>query len=218
MVSRYGILRAADGNYKSDTFKKLVDKVRATYFKENIDKAGMTSKIEWCRGDTGLAVTKVSNLGVFTPAEIEAFACWKIVGTFSKSPWCCSRSRASTSHSDHELTCLGSLSVPLSRWHKAVLDNPSCTEVMKPIKDKLKEWGTNVDNPMTLELVYDQQLPPETKFAFHALALNEFMEPRHFGKRQMPTRNWYSATFQATTSTSVAPMLIVKSLTLPSHG
>ncbi len=46
MVNRYGILRAVDGNYKSAAFKKLVDKVRATYFKENIDKARMTSKIK----------------------------------------------------------------------------------------------------------------------------------------------------------------------------
>ena len=83
MVSRYGILRAADGNYKSDAFKKLVDKLRATYFKENIDKAGMTSKIKWCREDTGLAVTNVSDLGVFKPAEIEAYACWETVGTLS---------------------------------------------------------------------------------------------------------------------------------------
>ena len=67
--------------------------------------------------------------------------------------------------------------MPLSRWHKAVLDNPFCTEVMKPFKDKLKDWGTDVEDPMTFEHFYDQQLPPGTKFAFHVLALNEFMEP-----------------------------------------
>lgn len=48
---------------------------------------------------------------------------------------------------------------------------------MEPFKKTLTDWGVDVDKPMTFEHFYDQILPEKAKFAFHALALNEYMEP-----------------------------------------
>ena len=48
---------------------------------------------------------------------------------------------------------------------------------MEPFKKTLKDWGVEVDKPMTFEHFYDQILPEKAKSAFHALALNEYTEP-----------------------------------------
>lgn len=74
MVSRYGILRAKDGKYKIDKFTGLVDKLRATYFKQNIDNARIASKIQWN------PVANHETLGKFLPVDVEAYACWETVG------------------------------------------------------------------------------------------------------------------------------------------
>ena len=67
--------------------------------------------------------------------------------------------------------------MPLSTWHKEVINHPLCTGVMNPIKETLRRWGVDLDKPMTFEHFYDQSLPKGARFAFHALALNEYMEP-----------------------------------------
>ena len=85
MVARYGILRAKDGDYKSKNFKGLVDQLRATYFKQNVEMAGVASRIQWMPEDNSLAVSNYKTLGSFEPADIEAYACWETVGTFSES-------------------------------------------------------------------------------------------------------------------------------------
>lgn len=86
MVSRYGILRAKDGKYRTDEFTGLVDKFRATYFNQNIDKAGIVSKIQWSLEDTRLAVANHETLGKFLPADVEAYACWEIFGMCYNHP------------------------------------------------------------------------------------------------------------------------------------
>lgn len=74
MVSRYGILRARDGKSRTDKFTGLVDKLRATYFKQNIDKAGIASRIQWN------PVANHETLGKFLRADVEAYACWETFG------------------------------------------------------------------------------------------------------------------------------------------
>lgn len=85
MVAHYSILRAKDCDYTSKAFKGFVDQFRATYFKQNVEMAGVASKIQWMPEDNNIAVANYKTLGGFEPAEIEAYACWETVGTISKS-------------------------------------------------------------------------------------------------------------------------------------
>ena len=80
VVSRYGMLRAKDGKERTDEFTGLVDKLRALYFKQNIDKARIASKIQWNLEDTRLTVANHETLGKFLRADAEAYACCETVG------------------------------------------------------------------------------------------------------------------------------------------
>ena len=82
------------------------------------------------------------------------------------------------SHSNHEVFVQDIMAcVPLSTWHKKVINHPLCTKVMNPINKTLRRWAVDLDKPMTFEHFYDQSLPREASCAFHAVALNEYIEP-----------------------------------------
>ena len=82
------------------------------------------------------------------------------------------------SHTNHEVFVQDIMAcVPLSTWHKKVINHQLCTGVMRPIKEPLRRWGVDLDKPMTFENFYDQSLPKEANFALNAMALNEYMEP-----------------------------------------
>ena len=89
MVERFGMLKAKPGvDYQSATFKSLVDRLRATYFWQNVEKAGLTGKLNFFPEDEKAAVKNVTELGEFNKAELWGIACWDSVGmSVSTSTW-----------------------------------------------------------------------------------------------------------------------------------